>query len=440
MKLEGDFIGYVKGNPLNDNQGRYLVYIPELLGGSDDENAKTLSLPNETNPAMFSRWLDFKSKQIMSAGSYFPLKEGMVVIVNFRGNTMESGYIAKIVSYLPLVDSQENRDSFYLLNKTIKGSWIYQDDNRGITHLIHNNGATNIVMKEDLISLQVGGRLQTNVIEVSQKGTVLQYENSKIRMDSTGIKFEVGDNVLAITENGIQIISSKNLDIESNSRLNIKSDKLKIQGSTDLNMYGNVVRLTGARQVNLNGNVVGITSTFLTDVSSNGQTNISSLVKTKISGAMLHLTSLGNVNLDGSVVTIGSQMTNISGTSLNLSGATIAMDGIINHGLGIGSALNTSMAVMNTALDLSTDAGNRAAVASLSMNSPMMSAAHTLIAQSLPGAAEMIGNIQGPIKTESSAGSGTKETLSYILNSNASYNNLVEEQFKDLRSTHEIYI
>jgi len=438
--LTKEFTGYIKKDEPNKVSGKYLVYIPELLGDSTDD-IKTLLLPNETNPSMFSRWLDTDTKLPVSAGSYFPLREGMVVSVRFRGTSLESGYISSINSEFPLVDSPDKRDSFYLINKTLNGSWIYQDDSKNLTHIMHNNGSANIIIKNNSISLQIGGEAQKNIIEVSDKSTTMQYgKKSSIIMDDTGIKFKVGDNVISMTESGILLKSLKNLDIEASSKLNLKGDVTKLQGSTTLNVYGNVTRISGAHQLNLTGSVVALDSTFTTAVKSKGVVELNGMTKTKVSGAMLTFTSLGNVSLDGSAVTISSKSTNITGSTLNLSGSSVAIDGTISHGLSIASSVNDGMVSMGTSLDESTEKANMAAVQALAMNDPITSSTHTVMTQTLPGAAEMIGEIQSPVESGIAAGSGIKENVKYILSSNDTYNILVEEQFKNLRNTHDILV
>ena len=433
-----EYIGVITKSPSNESDGKYLVYIRELMGAGDTH--KPIWIRNEVLGNRFSRWLDFDTKTIKSSGSYFPLKEGMMVNVKFRSNTMESGYISNVISYLPLVDKSESRDTFYLLNKTINGSWIYQDDSRNLTHVMHNGGKSNIVLDDQSITLQTGGKLKTNGFEVSDTGTKMEFGNSAIYMDSTGIVFKVGDTVATLSETGIIVKSQGNIEVESNKSLRLKGKNLAMSSSEKLTLYSSVLRLTGAQQAALNSNVVNINSLLHTNIESQAQVNISGLMKTKIQSPLVDVLSLTNLNLSCPVITLSGQTTNISGSILNLSGGSIAMDGTITHGLGIAAATNNSMKSMNLSLGLSTDAANISLVTSMGNSDVASGIANATMIQSIAGTASPVGEILSPQIVPAKVGNSLKEKIQYITSSNESYNNVVDEQFKDLRNTHEICI
>lgn len=433
-----EYIGVIAESIGDKSSGKYLVHIRELMGA--DDTYKPIWVRNEVLGNRFSRWLDFNSKTIKSSGSYFPLKEGMIVNVKFRGNTMESGYISNIVSYLPLVDKPGARDTFYLLNKTVNDSWIYQDDARNITHLMHSGGKSNIVLDDQSITLQTGGKLKTNGFEVSDTGTKMEFGNSAIYMDSTGIIFKVGDTVATLSETGIIVKSQGNIELESNNSMKLKSKNLSMSTTEELTLYSSVLRLTGAQQAALNSNVVNINSLLHTNIESQAQVNISGLMKTKIESPIVDISSLTNLNLACPVITLSGQTTNISGTSLNLSGGSIAMDGIISHGLGVASATNSSMTSMNLSLGLSTDAANLSLVTSMGNSDMVSGIANAAMVQSIAGTARPVGEILSPQIVPVKVGNSLKEKIQYITSSNDSYNTVVNDQFKELRNTHEIHV
>lgn len=432
-----EYIGIIIEGLSTGSDGKYLVYIRELMSSVDVY--KPIWVKNEVIGNRFSRWLDLTAKDIKSSGAYFPLHKDMLVNVRFRGNTLESGYISNIISYLPLIDKASSRDSFYLINKTINNSWIYQDDNRNLTHIMHHDGKSNIVLDDDSITLQTGGKLKTNGFEVSNTGTRMEFGNAAIYLDAKGITFKIGDTSFNMTESGIVLKSQGSITCESEKALKFKSKDLNLSSTNELTLYSSVLRLTGAQQTSINASTLALNSTLLTDIQSTVQVNVGGMIKTKISSPMIDINSLTNINLTSPVLTLSGQTTNISGSILNLSGGSIAMDGIISHGLGIATSINSSMTTMNTTLDLSTDLANMALVSSLGNTDPVSRVSSSVMIQSLPGAARPVGELLAPQIVSAKVGNSIKEKITYITSSNNSYNTIVTDQFTDLRNTHDIH-
>jgi len=432
-----DYIGVIKRGNSNDFEGKYLVYISELM--SDAEH-QPIWVKNEIVGNRFSRWLNVDSKVIQTSGSYFPLYEGMVVNVRFRGYSLESGYITNVVSDIPLVDKAERRDSFYLINKTLNNSWIYQDDARSETHIMQSGGKSNIVLDEHSVTLQVGGETKRAGFEVSDTGIRLEFGNSSLYLDAKGISFKIGDTIFVMSESGAIFKSPGNLEMEADKSLRFKGNKVETSASEKYSINANIVQMTGNQMLSLNGNVVNLNSLTHTNIESQAHVQIKSLGKVKLSSSIMDITSLTNMNIDSPVNTITGQTMNIDGTSLNLSGASVAMDGIISHGLGIAKSTNSAMKAANLTLGLSTDAANLALVTSIGNSDVVSGVVNSSMVQAIPGTASPVGEILKPQIVYAKVGNSVKEKLSYILSSNDIYNNIVNDQFTNLRNTHDIYI
>ena len=440
-----EYIGVIKEGTDNKLDGRYLVHIRELM--ATDSSLKPIWAKNEVQGNRFARWLDFNTKNIMSSGSYHPLREGMMVNVKFRSDSMESAYITNVVSYLPLVDKSSMRDTFYLLNKTVKGSWIYQDDARKFTHIMHNNGASNITLDDDSVTIHnglpiengKGGVLLRNALSVGKAGTKMEFGNSSIILDETGITFKAGETLMTLTESGIKMISNGSVEVDSGKNLRLKGKDTHIQGNDNLQLFSNVLRMTGNVQTAIVSNTINIDSMSLTAIRSTGQVNIEGTVKTKITAPVLEMTSLSNIYLDAPVMFIGANNMTIHSPSMALSSSSLMIDGIINHGMGTASSMGTSMKSMNLSLSVSTDAANAALVTALGNNDVVTGIVNASLVRTMPGAAMPIGEILKPTIVHAKVGFSISEKVSYITASNESYSQVVNDQFDGLRETHEIY-
>lgn len=434
-----EYIGVIrKGVDKQDLSGMYLVYIRELM--VQTTSLKPIWVKNEILGNRFSRFRDFETNKIISMGSYFPLREGMLVNVKFRGDTLESGYISNVVSYLPLIDSPRARDTFHLLNKTPGDSWIYQDDSRNLTHIMHQNGKSNIILDDDSITLQTGGETHTNGFEVSKTGTRMEFKNSSIIMDDTGISFKIGDTQFVLTESGISMNASKFIDIESQKKLRIKSYNMKLSSVNELSLYSDVVRITGATQTAVTGSTVNISSLKLTNITSNLQTKIESDIKLSIASSMLNMSVLTNAHFDIPVVLWNSNLFGIKTSSLNLSSSVINMDGVLLHNINIATGINKGVNATNIVLDKGTDAAALSVSLLTSTNSAVTKIFNTTLITAVPGSASPVGNINVPVVNRKKVGMSTREKIIYLNTSNLNYNQIVKEQFEDLRGTHDIRV
>lgn len=446
MELKNrEFSGIIKeGISTSDTEGKYLVFLLNLT--PNDTSLKPIWARNEVQGSRFSRWVDINTKAIISSGSYYPLYPGMKVNVRFRTDALESCYITNVISDIPLIDKTSNRDNFYLINKTKKNSWIYQDDDRGITHIMHDGGSSNIVLEKEKIVLHTGqpigdgikGTLISNALEIGATGTKLEFGDNSIILDSTGITFKCGNNILTMTDNSTKILSSGSLDLVSEKNINFQGKNLFLTGLEEAHLYSNVTRLTGNTQLALSSNVVtidGISSTFI----KGGQVTIEGLLRTKIIGPTVELSSLTNMSISSmGALTMSSQATIISGASTVINGANIFMDGMIVHGMSAAASISASMIAMNLGLNTGMDVANAALVTSLGFSDPFSATTNSIITSTATGVARPVGEILRHVAVPADAGAGVSEKIAYVTSSDAIYNLLVKDYFVDLKHTYDI--
>jgi len=435
------YIGIIKEGSVLDNTGRYLVDIPEL--NADNEIHKPILAKNEIIGNRFSRWIDIVTKDVKSQGAYHPLYPGMKVEIKFRNNFLESAYISNIISSIPLIDKESNRDSFYLLNKTLNGSWIYQDDSRNITHIMQNNGSSNIILTPDSVTLSIGKVnnhqfFPTNTFQLSSSNCSMTFGNSSIILDETGISLKVGETKIVLTESSLKMLSEGNVEVESKKTLNFQGSKAYLNGKKETHIYSNITRVSGGTNLTLSGSVINATARSLLSLTSTLQVNIKGLVKTAITGGMIEVISVANLYLSASVVHLVGDTAIVDGGSLTLNGGSIMMDGTITHGVGVAASVAKAMKATNIGLSASTDAANIAVVTPMQLTTSVMGVANSIMTASLPGSANAGPNIVKPIFVNNHNYSGVSEKINYVLSSNEAFNLIVKDQVVNLHNTHQL--
>jgi hypothetical protein len=434
---EKEFQGIIYDG-IEDYEGRYKVHVAALYPTSEPI---LLSLSNEVLGNRFSRWYDPNLQSIKSSGSYYPLQSGMKVIVKFKNNDINSGYIHGVVSEVPLIDSVKNRDTFYLLNKTVNGSYIYQDDSRNITHLMHSNGKSNVFLDDDRVVLSTNEPVNTgkdysvplSYVELTKntfKVSSSLYDNY-ISMDESGIVLRAGNSMISISSKGIQFDTPGDIKMNQGN-FHLKAGKLFLEGSDELHLMGNVVRMAGNTSVNINGGIVSLDSFKTTYIKSNLAVIVESLSRVKVSGTICELSALTNLSVSGLTTTIDSQMLNLSGSVTNIAAGSIFMDGILNHNLGVASSSASGMVATNLGLNLGVDAAVAATSISSGMNDMVSGIVNATLVQTLPGSARFASIGVPPIINSNSA-TGISEAISYIKNSDESYNKIVQDQYHNFR-------
>jgi len=432
----------LSGELAEDIECRYPVYIPKLMA-----NRELGMIPiwakNEINSNKYTRWEDPETQEIQSVGGYTPLNEGMRVHIKFRNSSLSSAYIIGIKSFYSKYIS---RDNIYLINKTKKGSYIIQDDDREITHIMHNNGKTNITLDNEKVMLSVhsnngiGDDFVLNGLEVDVTGTKLTFGTNSIILDETGISFQVGDTSLRLSESDIQLVTQGNIDIISDKRTQIKGNKLNLTGSENLNIYSMDTKISGGQILNLTGNVVGIDSAISTHLKSSQYTIIESLIYTGINTQMFDLTTTLNLSINSlATTTISGTNLNLSGTALiNIGSSAINMDGMVMHNLGIAASTCSAMATSNLAISTGCVAAGIATSTGLGLNTFVNGIVGSTMTSTLAGCSTPVGEIVKKVRSSYTAAEDSIQKTTYLKENDNSLKDYVTNQFTHLRNYHDI--
>ena len=191
MEVGKEYEGHiVNGNNSNDQRGLYLVFIPEL-----DHNTNGKITPFWAQNCIagnnFSRWKDFETGEILSSGSYKPLQPGMRVAIKFRTSSLNSCYIDRVKTDSPMLLPTSIRDQQYIINKTVKNSYIIQDDSVGETHIVNANGKTSIIMDNNRILLKVTEGAKENASTIHNSGFEIEESGMTYTIGNVGFSFNL---------------------------------------------------------------------------------------------------------------------------------------------------------------------------------------------------------------------------------------------------------
>lgn len=328
--------------------GKYKVYIPSLM--AHDRTFQWCMAKNKVSP--YAKWSDPTSKKVYSTGSYIPLVRGMMVEVSFDTSDQSSCNIVGVVyDQVPL--NKDDQENFYLFGKTKNGTMIYVDESRNITHVMHNKGVSNIILMDDKISLSINevspvGNNNLSNIEVGAEAITMTVGGTSLILDESGMQVVTKDNIHHFGNKEIAYKTSK-YSVEANT-YEIQADKVYINGLEELHLKSTVTRVSGGQHLSLTGNVINVHSNVLTSISSNTSVHMKSNLNMLIECPTHVKIDTGFLALKSMQTHISSEMTTISSSFFALNSQTIAMDGIINQNIGIGS---TAIAMDGVAIGLS---------------------------------------------------------------------------------------
>jgi len=183
---EDEYHGIVLSDKDPKNQGRYKVHIPELMPLI--EETKGIWVKNHIH-----KWR-YASSESYFFGEYKPLHPGILVLVKFYEDDLNTGYIDRLISdqiikTMPKIavnkepKSINERDDIYLIYKTPKKSNMFlileetTDKETGLDeklipnsiHQYYNENRTTIIINED------GYHLFTE----DNKGTTIEKDNNE---------------------------------------------------------------------------------------------------------------------------------------------------------------------------------------------------------------------------------------------------------------------
>ena len=240
-------------------QGRYLVYVPDILIGTGHTGIWCV---NAVAGSKYIRYKDETSGTIKSAGNYQPLKRGMQVEVEIT-----DGLYGKIVNILdnslippPHLD---NRDGFTLLFKTEDESWGYYDEGRKLFHVMLSSGKVNIMADDKSIYMNVGHIINGGldglepktgtILKIQDNGITISQNESFIRMEDDIIELRANTkSFIRLTKDGIELYGD-NIKINGEEQINVLSKKhMRLGSARHTHIAGTELRITGYQTLLLN--------------------------------------------------------------------------------------------------------------------------------------------------------------------------------------------
>lgn len=424
----------IQGYP-SDTSGFYPVYIAEIF--AIDKTLTTIKVKNKLNN--YGKWM-YKG-EVYSSGSYSPLHPGMNVTVEFATSSALSGAITE-VHYDETPFDKVNQVGVHLVAKTPNGSEMYFDDARGITHIMHNNGNSNLFLTDDKItaSINESSNVGSNFIgglEIGKEGIYLKFGTTTVSLNESGIMFKVGEAEYVFDDK-----SFKNYTESYNMKLKnfeVEADKVFITGKEELQLKGTVSRLTGGQHLSLNGNIVNIDSNLNTTLQSTQSVNIKSLTNISLDSSIISADALASIMVKGINTTITGITTVVDGTTVAISGTNIFEDMNIIRGLGVATSVAAGSVASAIALKYSMQAADIALTTAFHFNDPFSGMAANVMTETLPGVAQGV-PIQMPVVNMNPTFDYTNNLIQYIKKAHKignigtvdTLNSLSGNQFKNL--------
>lgn len=377
----------IQGYP-NDTSGLYPVFISELH--ATDRTLTTIKVKNKLSN--YGKWT--YGGKVYSSGSYIPLHPGMTVTVVFLTTSALSGSITEIhYDHTPF--DKINQVGIHLIAKTPGGSQIYLDDSRGVTHVMHNNGSTNILLADDKISLSVNetsnvGSNFISGVEVGKEGIFLKFGTTSINISESGIAFKVGEAEYIFEDKALKTnTESLNLNIKN---FELKTNKTFITAEEEAHIKSTVTRISGGQHISITGNIIGINSNLHTSVRSGVSVSVDSLSHIDISSTVINMDALGTVAVRGTSTLLTGVETVVNGVTTAINGTTIFEDSIVVRGMGVASTLSTSLVGLTMGTKMALKASDIALTTAFHFNDPFSGMAANTMSETLPGVAQGVPN------------------------------------------------
>ncbi len=396
----------------DSTDGKYKVFIPALMSSDSDYN----HIEAKNRASNYGKWINPKTNEVESIGTYIPLQLGMQVEVVFENRSFLS---AKIVNFwfddIPL--DKSDQESFYMLAKTKNGTMVYTDDKRNITQILHSGGKTSFLMMDDKVSVSVNevSTVSNNnlcAFEMTQEGFTFKVGNNVMQLDETGFHLKVGDNVLNLTKKDTTL-KTDNLAVDINSNLEVKANNIFMTALEESNYKSTAMRISGGQNVSLTGNVLNIASNMNTTLSSNMSINLRSLVSIQSESSMITNKALGLLYNYGASACYDGITTVLNGVTTALNGTTIFEDSQIIRGIGAGAAMAATMSGMSMATSLALKASDIALVTGFHFNDPFSGMTCNVLSETIPGVAQGCPN-QMPIVSMVPSMDYINSTIKYI--------------------------
>ncbi len=280
-------------------QGRYKVYIPELMPHLDENVG--IWVKNQIH----SYRVTPSEKGIY--GQYFPLQVGTYVIVKFYENDLNTGYISRIISdheinSLPFKIT--DRDDYYQIIRTPKYDNVIainedtKDQPANSIHIYFNKDRTNIIIDEQGIHIYT-------------------QDNCDIEIDKDEHHHVHQNRYRTVDQNEeILIKQNRKLEVDQNEDIYVKGNRKRTtEGNEDILVKGNrSLQVDGNRNEKINGKY-GITISGKYSIKVSGNIELSS-------SGNLKIYSSGPCNIDA-----GGPCTLRSGASVQIQAPSIGLNG-----------------------------------------------------------------------------------------------------------------
>ena len=367
--------------------GKYKIYIPSLM--AHDKNFRSCFAKNKASS--YGKWMDPKTKEIKSIGTYIPLQIGMLVNVIFDTVNYNSGSIIGFhYDEIPL--NKDDQENFYLFGKTKNGTQIYCDESRNITHIMHNKGVSNIIFFDDKISLSINepskaGTNNFSNVEIGQESIILKVGNTSLILDESGMQIRTKDNVWDFGNKDMSFKTDR-YSIEANT-FEVQARKIFVNGTDETHIKSTVTRVTGGQQLALNGNTVNVESNINTTIQTNGSLNLKALLN-----ATIYCPTHIRVDTDGILTLTGNQTlldginTVVNGTFVGLNASTIGLDGQFLTNFGLGSSLSASALAAAYSIHYSMKAVDTTYTTLFHFGDAGTGMASNIMSETLPGVAQ----------------------------------------------------
>lgn len=371
----------------NTTDGKYYVYIPTLM--SHDSGFHGCMAKNKVSS--YAKWMDPTTKEIKSIGVFIPLQVGMMVEVKFDTEQFDSCNIVDLV-YDQSPGGKDDQEQFYIFGKSVNNTMIYTDESRNLTHIMHHNGTTNVLMFDDKISLSVN--------ETSNAGT---NNLSNVEIGAESITLKVGNTSLILDESGMKIATKNNKWEFGNKEMNYKTEKYTIEadsfevsakkvfinGVEENHIKGNVTRLTGTQQLAVNGNTVSVDSNINTTINSSGFTTLSATTALMVDcPAYVNVNTNGVLGLNGTLTYLGGNTLTMDGEMVAINGATVSMDGTILTNLNVATAQASSIKASILAMDATMTGVNTGWTTAFHFGDVGTGMASNIMTEKIPGVAQ----------------------------------------------------
>ena len=371
----------------NTTDGKYYVYIPTLM--AHDQGFHGCMARNKVSS--YAKWMDPNTKEVKSLGVYIPLQIGMMVEVKFENDQYDSCYISGIV-FDQSPGNKDDQESFYIFGKTVNNTIFYSDESRNLTHIMHHNGATNVLMFDDKISLSVNetssvGTNNFSNVEIGAEAITLKVGNTSMVLDESGLTLSTKNNKWEFGNKEMNFKTTK-YSIEAES-FEVSANKVFINGVEENHIKGNVTRVTGTQQTAVMGNTVTVDSNINTTINSRGFLTLSAATALALEcPAIISLDTFGVLGLNGTMTYLGGNMLAMNGNMVSLNGGTVAIDGQILTNLGVGAAQANSMYASILAMNATMSGVKTGWTTAFHFGDVGSGMACNIMAETLPGVAQ----------------------------------------------------